>query len=226
MLIVLMSMAQLAMARDMLLLTGAEIGSEASNSYGFAGAIVPLGGELGNGWHGRLWLDSIRYAYETGGGTVKASAPGGHLAAGYQSSYQFGSWALFGGFSYRDTKLNPDQPGAANRGSLSSVLLSGELSQVSAGGIRFSEEAVVEFEPESWWTRLKMSLPQASSGIRHGLYGVALGGPEYEIFKLGYSADGFKLGGGLSGNLGAGFGTNPGVENFAFLTLELVWLKR
>lgn len=220
---VLALLAQSAMARESLVLTGAEV-STTDSSYAFAGIVIPLR-QLGNGWHGRLWLDHIRYRYEGGGDTVQASSPGGHVAAGYQQSDASGGWSLFAGYSHHNTLLDPDQPGADNAGVQSSMLLSGELRQNSGARWQFSEAAVYEFAPESWWGRVKVSYGENQS-IRHGVYLAGMGGPDYEIYKLGYSADGFSLGRGLSANLGFGFASNPGVEDFPFVTAELVWLSR
>lgn len=217
-------LAQLAEARDTLFLTGAEV-SDGDSSYSFVGVLLPLRQQLGNGWHGRLWLDHIRYSYDDGAGTVQASSPGGHVAAGYQRSDAGGGWSLFAGYAYHDTDLDPQQPEAANAGAQSTVLLSGELNQNIGAQWRFSEAAAWEIRPEAWWTRFKMSYGPAT-GLSHGLYLAGLGGPDYEVFKLGYSADGFNMGSGLRGNIGFGIGTSPGVEDFPFLTAELIWLWR
>jgi Cellulose biosynthesis protein BcsS len=102
-----------------LALAGAEYGGD--NAYYYAGLLVPFpGGDLGNGFVQRNWVDWLRYEYDNGTRTITAKAPGAVVALGYTKSAEPGSMNVCAGPVYRNTDFSrpmiPKATSAARNG--------------------------------------------------------------------------------------------------------------
>ncbi len=100
---------------DQLWLAGASLAHDES-SYLYAGAILPLRGNLGDGIIARAWLSRLAYRYDADATEVKASALSTEGGIGYQTHTDRVNAGLFLTAAYRDTDLSPDQPDSEDRG--------------------------------------------------------------------------------------------------------------
>jgi hypothetical protein len=101
---------------DEIYLAGTQFG--ANSSYSYAGAILPLPGNVaGSGFAARFWGDYLTYDYRSGATKIDASGWGGEVAGVYQFSGAWGWSNLSAGGRYRDTSFSPDDPGNRARGS-------------------------------------------------------------------------------------------------------------
>lgn len=143
--LLLVAIASPARASDDLLLAGTS--NSTLGDYSYVGALVPLGGgRLGQGWIMRQWLDRVVYRYNGLLPDVRATAYGYAPAVGYQWALDGGTnhMAIYGGVRVVHTRLDPYDPGNANRGTHVRPTLQGELT--SNFGVRVQNQLLAEGE--------------------------------------------------------------------------------
>lgn len=173
-------------------LAGAEASPE--SSYAYLGMVLPLagGGEGAGRFVQRYWVDHLTYAYDGQPGEVEAEAWGGEAALGYTRALGRAWWAVYGGLTYRDTDLDPDDRSSEARGSHTRLRLQLEGEADLVAGLRLNANASYVFGLDAYWTRLRLFHP-LTGHLRVGPELVFQGDDDYQANQVGVVLDGLRL---------------------------------
>ncbi|PZP61156.1 MAG: hypothetical protein DI596_05255 [Azospira oryzae] len=161
--------------------------------YGYAGILAPFpGARLGAGQVYRLWVDYLGYEYSAAPGMVRAQGSGFEAMAGYQGHRGGTAWGLFLGALYRNTDLNPDDPGNRVRGSRAGLKVQGELSQALTQAWCWNGSASFETAGDGYWLRTRF-LRSLGGSLIVGPEFVLQGGPDYDAQRFGIALAGIPL---------------------------------
>ncbi len=174
---------------DRLVLSGG--GAGGSNAYGYAGLVVPLSGDLnGQGVIVRLWANVYTFGYRTtlntvGDTPVNAVGYGATAEAGYQWAVPgTGRIAAFGGISFRDHALSPDDPGSSLDEGEAGLALTLDGSLDIAGNIAIAANARYTAGFDEYWLQARPHYRFANA-ITAGPEFVVLGGDDYGYLRVG-----------------------------------------
>jgi opacity protein-like surface antigen len=201
-----------AAARDVTVLTGAEVRRN-DEYYAYLGALVPLrsADRLGAGWVQRYWVDGLRYGFDVSDPArfaadpqgIRARALGLEAALGYHLRDDRGGVAAYLGFRHQRSTLSPDVPDSRVRGSQwwpkAQVEVDARLTTtVHAYGI-----AAYTFGLDGYWSRLRVM--HDLGGIEVGPEAILQGDRDYRARKVGLVVTGLRLGGSATVGLRAGY---------------------
>jgi hypothetical protein len=185
--------ARPALARDLLLLGGAEGGGwhRSYNYYGFAAVVAPLFSEkLGDGFVQKYWLDVVGYDYPAGERTVDAAAVALEGALGVQTGSEHGWLGLYAGGRFADTWLSPDDPGSRVRGRHLRPKLQVEGERRLAADWKVNAIGSYIVGSDSYWARGR-GLFRLYDAVFSGPELVVQGDPEYRAWQYGWVLTGF-----------------------------------
>jgi hypothetical protein len=181
-----------AQAADTLLLAGT--GGSSLGTYSYVGALIPLGGgNLGQGWVMRQWLDRLTYHYNGFEPDIHALAYGYAPALGYQwamSNPQHA--ALYAGVRVANTQLDPDDPSNVDRGTRARLTLQGELTSQMSGAVQNQFLAAGEFGNGAYFVRDRL-LWRLASHYSLGPEAIAQGNHHYRAREAGLCFGGIAL---------------------------------
>jgi hypothetical protein len=205
---------------ERLALGGAEYGDD-NASYYYAGLLVPFpGSDLGNGFVQRYWLDWLRYEYESGDRTIRATAPGASVALGYGRAATAGAWSIYLGPVWRNTDLSPDDRGSDVRGAQWGMNVSLQGDRRISDNWRANGIASFTSGTASYWTRGRLTR-KLSSGPAAGLEVVLHGNDDYSAWQAGAVVLDIRLTPQASLGLKGGARKTSGADTGAYLGIEL-----
>ena len=179
------------MARDWLMLAGAEASKDAG--YIYAGVMAPIKDTgFGTGFMQRYWLDWLTYQYDNSDDNITARAPGAAASIGYNHSHTRGYNTGWVGIAYRNTSLSPDDKGADARGAQWGIKFQVESDYhlddrwLAAGIASFTTST------QGYWVRGRL-LRRLHARFRVGPEAIFQGGPDYSSQKYGIAAIGIQL---------------------------------
>jgi len=203
-------------------LAGSELSPD--NSYSYAGLLLPaFGGNLGDGFIQRYWVDRLTYRYDSAGRRIDAESLGAEAALGYVTPTANGSLSGMLGVLYRNTDLSPDDPDSAARGSKWRIKAQGESTQRLAGELELGLMASYVFGQKAYWSRARLGYP-LGDGLRAGPELSLQGDPDYRVTQYGAFLSGLRLGTGIQAGLKAGIRDPRDEGSQAYVGLELTGL--
>ncbi|MCW8828162.1 MAG: cellulose biosynthesis protein BcsS [Gammaproteobacteria bacterium] len=163
------------------------------NSYAYTGLLMPaFGGNLGEGFVQRYWLDRVSYRYDSDNRTIEAEAPGVEAALGYASPTSRGSVTGLLGILYRDTRLRPDDPDSAARGGQWRIKAQVESTQQLTGALELGLTGSYIFGQQGYWARVRLGRA-FGNGRRAGPELVFQGDPDYQVTQAGVFLTGLEI---------------------------------
>ena len=212
-----------ALAQDAVVFTGLELGKD--YRYAYFGSVLPaLGSKSGQGFVQRYLFDYITYSYEqTPIQDIDAKVTGVEAALGYQGTHDNGSWGVYLGARYTQTRLSPNDPGNDDLGSQVRAKFQIEGDQALAPDWRISGMASYVLVDNNYWVRLRAQ-KTLSNGLVAGPELVVQGDSNYRAAKLGAFLGGIKMGAEsrLTFRVGASKAENSSVA--AYLGLDAYFL--
>jgi len=209
-------------AQERLWLAGTEL--SADNSYSYAGLLLPaFGGNLGDGFVQRYWVDRLTYRYDSAGRRIEAESLGAEAALGYVRPTTGGSLSGMLGVLYRDTDLSPDDPDSAARGSQWRLKAQGESTQRMGDDLELGLMASYVFGQRAYWSRARLGFPVGDT-LRIGPELSLQGDPDYRVTQYGAFLSGLRLGTGIQAGLKAGIRDPRDEGTQAYVGLEVTGL--
>lgn len=180
-------------AGESMVITGVEVGGD-ENSYGFMSLVTPFpGNKLGGGFVQRYTMEGLTYSYDTAGTEIDARAAGGEVALGYQGSSAAGWWGAYVGGVYRDTDLDPTDPGSDVEGSHLRLRVSAEGERNLSDRAKANLFASYTEGFNAYWVRTRvLGKPWAKCSIFVGPEVVFQGDSDYRAWAVGLVVTGFK----------------------------------
>lgn len=191
------------------LILGGFNGSTSGSQYGYLGAVIPIKSSLSDeGFRLRLWGNYLAYEYDqTRAIEIEADAFGAEAALGYRWKFEQTNVTGYLGGVYRDTDLDPDDPGNSSAdedfGLKFQLEVNHEINNVWSANVMGSY--TTNFD--SYWSRFRPGY-KLSNGLKIGPEISLLGGEVWDKQKVGAYIKGFKFG-------DVGFGLSAGVERTA-----------
>lgn len=211
-----------AWSAERLWLAGVETSPD--NSYAYTGVLMPaFGGNLGEGFIQRYWLDRVSYRYDSDGRTIEAEAPGAEGALGYVSPTSRGSLTGLLGILYRDTRLRPDDPGSAARGGQWRIKAQVESTQHLQGDLELGLTGSYIFGQQGYWARARLG-HVFGSGRRAGPELVFQGDPDYQVTQAGVFLTGLRITPAIQAGLKAGIRSQRDKDSRSYFGVEILAL--
>ncbi len=211
-----------AWSQERLWLAGAEVSP--GNSYAYAGVLLPaFGGNLGEGFVQRYWVDRVTYRYDSNGQTIEAKGPGAEAALGYVTPTTGGSLSGMLGLVYRDTRLSPDDPDSAARGAHWRVKAQGEFNHALTDELDLDLMASYVLGQRGYWSRARLG-HALGNGLRAGPELVIQGDPDYRVTQYGAFLTGLRLSSSVQAGVKAGMRDQRDESTRGYLGLELTGL--
>jgi len=205
-------LAGTATARDVTLLTGAEVRRN-DEYYAYLGALVPLrsADRLGAGWVQRYWVDGLRYGFDVSDPArfaadpqgIRARALGVEAALGYHLRDDRGGVAAYLGFRHQQSTLSPDVPDSRVRGSQWWPKAQVEVDARLTATMHAYGIVAYTCGLDGSWSRLRVM--QDLGGLEVGPEAILQGDRDYRARKVGMVATGLRLGGSVTMGLRAGY---------------------
>ena len=197
---------------DSLVLAG---GSASPNSvYGYLGALLPVGTDLGQpGFVARLWASGLRFDYDSASvGEVRGRGPEFEAALGHLWAFGDNRLTFYAGVKYRHIHLQPKDPDSDAERRHWGVSTQLDLYQRFSQSWGLSAIAGYTALVHDYWIRAR---PTFNAGpVTWGPEAIFAGGDEYTDNRYGLFVDRIPLGAlqlGISGGVERehGRGTDP-----------------
>ena len=219
---VFMILPRLASATSYGVATGTSMDTD-SGGYSYLGffANKPIGGDFFV--TGKLWLDYLRYSFDTDGGRVHASAPGIQPAIGIGEIFSPGfSGAFSVGWESRNTVIHPGSANVSIKGVTNSAVFQGELDKWMKNNSSASFIISYSTNTDFIWSRVrfKKGVSEGVLPVRLGVELIGMGNRDYKTFEAGPLVEfylpkqnvSFILNGGYKNSTGTNSGAYGGIE--------------
>lgn len=195
------------------------------SSYSYAGLIKPIfGGAVGQGWFGQVTASYLTYRYSAIVSalpqTIKASAPGIDVGAGYAWLASGDSLVLSTSLGYRNIRLNPNDPGNSAQGKITTMTPQLQAHRAITEELDSDLIANYAFGQRSSFARLRLGWRSSPQQVRIGLEETHQRGITYRMQQTGIFID-QNLAAGLALQLSTGVVRQRGQSDSPYVSLSL-----